>query len=380
MGGTVINTNTGRVYQNATVVECDGCPSDIGEVGYEYHAGQFIPCAPFGKGDGNLAVVCGEDCKSIKDSGIPAKGYVSEETAAKFGLGADAVPDDVLSMLSPVVRYWWGKRTPSVMIWAETKTRTSYNLQINNKSYAYTWEYSDSIDIDQDSGSMSLSNPTSVTIPSGQSESAVKEVFQKLKGKYCHSNDVASASTFYFPSDSDQHLSWGNNTLTVQTGYAYTVSSIRTTSPVGDFEFLSSADRNAYPDGEVVDGYEYVYLGLPWENARMPFKIVEGNYTGTGTVGNSAQVVVNCGFTPKVVFVFVKTEMATNYTNYFMVFINGYSYKGFSGYSSSIQAGISYANINYTENGFELYGEPVNNSAQQIMNNAGTEYGYYAFC
>lgn len=70
MGGTVINTDTGRVYQNATVVECDGCPSDIDKVGYEYHAGQFVPCAPFGAGDGTVAVLCGEDCKSIKDSGV----------------------------------------------------------------------------------------------------------------------------------------------------------------------------------------------------------------------------------------------------------------------------------------------------------------------
>lgn len=79
MGGTVINTDTGRVYQNATVVECDGCPSDIDKVGYEYHAGQFVPCAPFGVGDGNLAVVCGEDCKSLKDSGIPAGVLTAEK-------------------------------------------------------------------------------------------------------------------------------------------------------------------------------------------------------------------------------------------------------------------------------------------------------------
>lgn len=71
MGGTVICTASGRVYQNATVVTCDGCPSDIGERGYEYHAGQFVPCAPYGKSeDGYLALLCGEDCRAIKDSGL----------------------------------------------------------------------------------------------------------------------------------------------------------------------------------------------------------------------------------------------------------------------------------------------------------------------
>ena len=73
MGGTVICPESGRVYQNATVAECAECPSDIDEVGYEYHAGAFIPCAPYGKGGGNLAVLCPNDCKSIKDSGISSK-------------------------------------------------------------------------------------------------------------------------------------------------------------------------------------------------------------------------------------------------------------------------------------------------------------------
>lgn len=72
MGGTVVCTVTGRVFQNATVVNHDGAiPCDIDQVGYEYHAGEFVPCAPYGKGTGNFAVVC-DDCKTIKDSGISA--------------------------------------------------------------------------------------------------------------------------------------------------------------------------------------------------------------------------------------------------------------------------------------------------------------------
>ena len=69
MGGVVINTETGAKYENATIAECEGCPSDIGIVGYEYHAGEFVPCAPFGKGRGNVAVYC-DECKAPRDSGI----------------------------------------------------------------------------------------------------------------------------------------------------------------------------------------------------------------------------------------------------------------------------------------------------------------------
>lgn len=70
MGGTVICPTTGRVYQNATVATVDALPADVDEVGYEYHAGDFVPCAPFGKGAGNIAVFCNDDCKSLKDSGF----------------------------------------------------------------------------------------------------------------------------------------------------------------------------------------------------------------------------------------------------------------------------------------------------------------------
>lgn len=72
MGGVVINTETGAKYENATVAECEGCPSDINEVGYEYHAGVFVPCAPYGKGNNNgyFMEVC-ETCATPRSSGIP---------------------------------------------------------------------------------------------------------------------------------------------------------------------------------------------------------------------------------------------------------------------------------------------------------------------
>lgn len=76
MGGVVINTETGARYENATIAECNGCPSDIDKVGYEYHAGIFVPCAPFagtGNNNGYFMEVC-EDCATPRNSGIPIKG------------------------------------------------------------------------------------------------------------------------------------------------------------------------------------------------------------------------------------------------------------------------------------------------------------------
>ena len=88
MGGVVICPESGKVYQNATVVNIEGgLPADIDSVGYEYHAGEFVPCAPYGKGKGNVAVVCNNDCKSIKDSGINIDSVAKIETTTYKGTG-----------------------------------------------------------------------------------------------------------------------------------------------------------------------------------------------------------------------------------------------------------------------------------------------------
>lgn len=93
MGGVVINTETGATYNNATIAECKGCPSDINEVGYEYHAGVFVPCAPYGKGNNNgyIMEVCGE-CATPRNSEIP----IIDVKWSKIGSAAFSV-ENILS-------------------------------------------------------------------------------------------------------------------------------------------------------------------------------------------------------------------------------------------------------------------------------------------
>lgn len=111
MGGTVICEETGKAYQNATVAETDTpIPSDIDTVGYEYHAGVFVPCAPYGMGAGNLMVAC-EDCGTPKSSPITASedgglhipgyltgGKIADELAEALGLPIGSDLNDALSL------------------------------------------------------------------------------------------------------------------------------------------------------------------------------------------------------------------------------------------------------------------------------------------
>lgn len=77
--GSVICLTSGTTYYNATVADVEELPADIDAAGYEYHAGKFVPCAPYGVGNGNIAVLCPDSCKALKDSGIPLDGITHHE-------------------------------------------------------------------------------------------------------------------------------------------------------------------------------------------------------------------------------------------------------------------------------------------------------------
>lgn len=93
MGGTVIDTDTNKVYQNATIAECDGCPSDIDLVGYEYHAGNFVPCAPYGTEDsgGEIMVAC-DNCATPRKSGVDIQDVHDASKLSRGTLSSDRLP------------------------------------------------------------------------------------------------------------------------------------------------------------------------------------------------------------------------------------------------------------------------------------------------
>ena len=110
MGESVKCSNKGNEYQNATVTTCEEFPPDIGKVGYEYHAGQFVPCAPFGEGVGNIAVFC-DACNTMKNSGFPISslfnpGHIYETTRTgtnKYGSTNKSTLKDPLPFVPKVL-------------------------------------------------------------------------------------------------------------------------------------------------------------------------------------------------------------------------------------------------------------------------------------
>lgn len=78
---------------------------------------------------------------------------------------------------------------------------------------------------------------------------------------------------------------------------------VSVSTEISDWEYVFSDSRNAYPDFGEKDGYEYQFLGVPFENAREAPKIATGSYVGTGTSGVSSPNSLTLDFEPKLVIV-----------------------------------------------------------------------------
>ena len=73
---------------------------------------------------------------------------------------------------------------------------------------------------------------------------------------------------------------------------------------IGEWHFVYSADRNAYPDSGIEDVYEYEYQGVPFENAVIASQVEIVSYAGTDTYGKSNPTSITFSFKPKLVFVY----------------------------------------------------------------------------
>lgn len=221
---------------------------------------------------------------------------MKDTTASLFGLGADAVPDDVLRKLSGINLHWWKRRINS---WVEKHENTSVIIASGSRSI----QYSANISISE--ASISLVNPQSIAVTGTTVDDAAK--LAALAPCYIQNLYNDATGIYYIPSGA----TWGEDvTKTIQKpttnnfvrfGSSGEPRGKKVTSVhiIGEWELVSSPNRNEYPDVGIIDNYEYQYLGLPLTNAINSVKIATGSYTGTGTYGASNPNSLTFDFIPK---------------------------------------------------------------------------------
>lgn len=203
---------------------------------------------------------------------------LKDTTAALFGLGVNAVPDDVFNALgvfrnSVGNEYVWDKCTPNFTYTETAVTKNSnVSLLFTAGGTSARFRISDTLEeallgvyTEQD---VDVSNRTS------------------LNGKYVRTSTVlynnqpsAYEYIFYIAPSS----TWA--VYTSPNGYCFLSGSVYSNilSEHIHQAYVNSPDPNAYP---VDDGYAYIFLGQLCD-AFNQAKIVTGSYVGTGTNGSS---------------------------------------------------------------------------------------------
>lgn len=276
---------------------------------------------------------------------------LTDATAALFGLGTDAVPNEVLGVLSRLHsglgnEYLWAK-------YKSTYTNSFYwvnksDLRIGSTGYSTSFTYSSSVTINDD-GNAELVNPTT---SSAQSASA----FSVLKGKYF----IMSTTPIVTPTaPGGLKFAPDSTSFSVSSGWisidTYQECSLFEKIEARETTFLNSTNRNAYATG-TFDGYTYEFLGQLGEKSRVS----QGRYVGTGTYGSNNQCSLTFEFSPKFLFI------TSSNNNLFLYAMIGQA----TSYSSSSGA-----------NTFLFSGNTVSwysTTANSQLNAVGTVYYYIA--
>lgn len=240
---------------------------------------------------------------------------LKDATAALYGLGTGAVPDDVLAWIGAYNTYWWRRRTPGGARYVEVQSDIPNAIALFSP-YVETSQviYSKQLTIDQNNGTAALGAELTLPKTSGQelAEAIVANapLYVSVSGTiYCipdgatagaGSNPSFNTSTImYYTSSNKDHVNINGS----GTPLGKTVTTERKQIPAGDWQYLHSPNRSAYPDSGTQDGYEYEYLGIPFDNAVTAPKIETGSYVGTGTYGQANPNTLTFGFAPKLVIV-----------------------------------------------------------------------------
>lgn len=314
-----------------------------------------------------------------------------DNTAALYGLGTDAVPDDVFAWLGKYNQYWWKKRVYVEATGYEEKQTVATDavnlLYANDSTTTNTILYSDSISINQSTGTVSLKNLSTVTL--SFNKYTRRELISLFAGKYIRGVEGSSSTIYLVGTKIGQSPTGTNGDLQQEfdpdsetgrfirityPGLKVITSQKVDTSIIGDWSYLQSSNRNAYPDSGIVDGYEYMYLGKPYENfIEVPVEIEALSYTGTGTYGTANKNTLTFSKTPKIVFIH---DAITSLGIFIKDLGRAITTTGIS--TSSTDTTFNYGqSVAWVENSLIWYN---NHSGSSQLNKSGTTYLVIAIC
>lgn len=212
---------------------------------------------------------------------------ISSDVATNFGLDSGSSIDDVLKYIGKYNLHWWKRRK---FTYKENKTDVTSLIYLEQDT-GNTIKYSKEIEINQFSGEITLKNPIDFNIGMYDNRADLESTLNTLieLAPVYLTNLYSDSSTtvkriFYLPENSDVALTAGTSTMTAGTiclhwskrtsnevyfGVKTSVTAKQITSKFKQeslTENVYSINSSAYPFyGLQEDGYEYSYLGIPYQ-------------------------------------------------------------------------------------------------------------------
>lgn len=312
---------------------------------------------------------------------------LADSTKGLYGLGADAVPDDVMAFLGKFNLYHWKRRKITKRLLITPVTSSTPLCTISYGGYAY-FHYTDITPyITTDLSDKAVhwgATPVyyrDIYVSGSSGTAGTTSMIQKLRGKYwTYSGNTRTPNSPLVFSDENATFSTVYNSNVSTVVYGEGSSLISCEIVYGDWEELRSIDRNAYQDEgmsdpvQISDGYEvyeYQYIGKPFDALEaVPTKIETGSYVGTGAYGEDNKNEILLTFIPKF-FVITPTGGSQN-DHYFAIGIPGALCLEFNAYTGSSDYYTSIATFEAIENSLQWY---YSNASSQL-NLSGVTYKY----
>ncbi len=240
--------------------------------------------------------------------GQTSEGFSKDEiltgaTANKFGLSDAAVPNDVFDFLGKFNLFYWKRRTAERIIKGVPVTNDNnsgvddYNYigHGDTKTREFSVKYSESISFDSDGNAVLINSHT----VSGSYENYTP--FNILAGKYYIPQNVSPYTVhpnYVKPGQIPIQRS-GTFNREYYLYFREIETSLHEEIAYGDWELLSSQNEKEYPTSGIHDGYEYQYVGRPYDKFIYIPKIATDSYIGTGTSGEDNPNELTFDFVPK---------------------------------------------------------------------------------
>lgn len=291
--------------------------------------------------------------------------FLKDATAALYGL-TNAVPDDVFAWLGRFNEHYWMRRAVSTF---EEKTDITALTAVTTTEGARSIQYSNSISIDPYTGELTLVNPSTVGIVRS---GAGAQTLAELSPCYITNLAFNANKVLYLPEGSTSgninSSTIGYSSSAVQLGYNTAIpvkaQEVKSRVEKGIAEYVSSTNRNAYPDSGIVDGYEYQYIGVPFEKLPTAPQIETGSYVGTGTYGILSSNTILFGLNKKLVVICPDKDVP-------IIMVRGCQ----TASRTSATSSGAYCWLTWAEDGVSWYNE---SNANNQFNQSGFTYRWVA--